>query len=103
MAGSPQPPHICLVCGSDYVHPVRWDGSDGAAAWVQLRCGSCETWREDVFDAAALEDFDEKLTRDESCMAVDADLLQRECWMAEARAFAIALDRDLIDAGDFAR
>ncbi len=95
-------PQVCLVCGADFVYPVHWHEHSDTHLWVRLRCGQCGTWREDTFSDAELDSFDRML--DEVCerMADEADRLHREWRSTEADAFAAALDRDLIDAGDFA-
>ena len=95
-------PHICVACGSDFVHPVHWHQAGPDGVWVQLRCGECERWREGTFDHDALDQFDRVLDRATGEIAHEADRLHREWRSTEVDAFAAALDRGLIDAGDFA-
>jgi hypothetical protein len=95
-------PHLCPVCGADSVHQVGWQEADRAHWWVRLRCGECGAWREGTFSDEALEGFERKLDEEAREMAAAADRLHWEWRSREADAFAAALDRDLIDAGDFA-
>lgn len=96
-------PHLCPVCAGDFVYPVHWHEASETHLWVQLRCGECDTWWEGTFTDDALDRFDRKLDETSRLMADEADRLHREWRSTEADAFAAALDRDLIDAGDFAR
>jgi hypothetical protein len=95
-------PHLCLVCGADFVHPVHWRAADDEHVWVRLRCGECGVWREDQFSDETLDRYDRRLDDDAEQIARAADRLHREWRATEADAFAAALRRDLIDAGDFA-
>jgi hypothetical protein len=96
-----QKPHLCPVCGSDFVCPVTWREASDTHVWVRLRCGGCENWHEGVFSDDVLERFDRKLDEVSDQIADEADRLHWEWRSTEADAFAAALDRDLIDAGDF--
>jgi hypothetical protein len=94
-------PHVCLVCGGDFVHPVEWQEADETHLWVRLRCGACGAWREDKFTDEVLERFDRQLDETAVRIAREADRLHAEWRAHEADAFVAALDRDLIDADDF--
>ena len=96
-----QTPQLCPVCGGDFVYPVRWREVSETHIWVRLRCGGCETWREDIFTDEVLDRFDRWLDEATAQIANEADRLHRDWRSKEADAFAAALDRDLIDAGDF--
>jgi hypothetical protein len=96
-------PHVCLFCGADFVHPVEWQEATGTHIWVLLRCGECGGWREDEFTDATLDRFDQRLDAAAAEISRVADRLHAEWRATEADAFAAALDRDLIDAGDFGR
>jgi hypothetical protein len=91
----------CPACGGEFVHPVQWREASETQVWVRLRCGACETWREDIFTDDVLERFDRTLDEMSGQIADAADRLHREWRSTEADAFAAALDSDLIDAGDF--
>jgi len=95
-------PDVCRVCGGDFVYPVHWREADKTHLWVRLRCGECDTWRDGTFSDEVLDGFDRKL--DAACgqIAEEADRLHAEWRSKEADAFAAALERDLIDAADFA-
>ena len=94
---------MCQVCGGEFVYPAEWQEVDETHQWVRLRCGACETWREDVFSDEALDRFDRRLDEAAELMADEADRLHWAWRAAEADTFAAALHRNLIDAGDFAR
>lgn len=94
-------PHLCPVCGGDFVYPVHWREASATHVWVRLRCGGCETWREETLSDDVLERFDRTLDEMSGQIADAADRLHRDWRSTEADAFAAALDRDLIDAGDF--
>jgi hypothetical protein len=95
-------PHLCLACGADFVSPIQWQEADEAHMWVRLRCGECGVWREDQFTDEALDRFDQRLDDAAARIAATADRLHREWRTTEVDAFAAALNRGLIDAGDFA-
>jgi hypothetical protein len=95
-------PHLCLFCGSDFVHPVEWQEASETHMWVRLRCGECGHWREDEFTDEELDRYDRRLDEATAEIAAAADRLHAEWRATEADAFAQALDRDLIDAADFA-
>lgn len=95
-------PHRSLACGHDFVYPVTWHEADEAHWWVRLRCGECGRWREGTFPDEVVQRFDRRLDQVSRRMAEAADRLHREWRLTEADAFAAALDRGLIDAGDFA-
>ena len=94
---------VCPRCGSDFVHPVHWEEADEAHMWVRLRCGQCEHSSEGNFRDEVLDRFDRRLDKAAAQIAAEADRLHRHWRTTEADTFAAALDRDLIDGGDFAR
>ena len=76
----------CRGCGASMVVPVAWRECDGAHWWMYLRCGECGHRREVV--------------------VTDADAQRYECALdsgvAEIERALEQINRDLIDAGDFA-
>jgi len=42
-------PHLCRVCGCDFVYPVDWHEASETHFFVRLRCGACGSWREEMF------------------------------------------------------
>lgn len=95
-------PHLCSMCGADFVCPIEWEPVDDVHVWVLLRCGECGAWREGEFTDEVLDAFDRRLDEAAVKIARAADRLHADWRATEADAFAQALDRDLIDAGDFA-
>jgi hypothetical protein len=68
---------------------------------MALRCGACGTREEVVVPNAEAERFGDALDAGVAEIAAAADRLDRERLGDQADAFAVALARDLIDAGDF--
>src|SRR5215216_3611822 len=77
-------PDVCQVCGGEFVYPAEWQEVDETHQWVRLRCGACETWREDVFSDEALDRFDRRLDEAAELMADEADRLHWAWRAAEA-------------------
>jgi hypothetical protein len=94
--------HVCVVCRGDCVNPVAWDEA-GEDRWrVTLRCGACghEHIRELSQDEAGR--LMNALDRGYIEIETAAERLERELMTEWVETFAAALQRDLIDAGDFA-
>lgn len=96
-------PDLCPDCGGDFVYPLDWSEATATHQLVLLRCGQCGARRQDTFSDDELDLFDRKLDEAARQIAEEADRLHRAWRSTEADAFAAALDRNLIDAGDFAR
>ena len=90
------------MCGSDFVHPVRWEEEDQHHWWMLLHCGGCGRWWDAVVADEPAREFDAKLDRDQFLIGRAADHFNRQWRTAEADAFAAALDHDAITADDFA-
>jgi hypothetical protein len=89
------------LCTAESVVPIQAEPLDVERREMRLRCGECGTYRAVVVSDDAAEQYDHDLCRG---MAVIASALQREDQQrmrAEMQAFVAALERDLIDAGDF--
>jgi hypothetical protein len=67
-----------------------------------LRCGACETFRDVIVVDAVAQAFERDIDRGTKEIRATAVRLDRDRMVAQADAFAVALQRDLIDAGDFA-
>ena len=97
----PSDVHVCVVCRSDCVNPVAWDEA-GTDRWrVVLRCGACgnEHTRELSYDEASR--LVNALDRGYIEIETAAERLERELMQDWVKTFTAALERDLIDAGDF--
>jgi hypothetical protein len=77
------------------------DGEEHFRMW--LRCGACDVWREVCVSDAEAKDFELVLDRQTAQIARSFDGIDRDRMEAELNTFVAALDRDLIDATDFAR
>jgi hypothetical protein len=103
LVGSGDGPHRCVDCRRDFMCPIRWD-TVGEDHWlIQSRCGECGTWRSEVVTNEEAERYDLMLARQSAQIALGLARLERDQMAAELDSFVAALDRDLIDATDFAR
>jgi hypothetical protein len=93
----------CRECDEDTVHPVEWEPFGETHWWILLRCGACGAQGEGLVGNAAAQRFDRELDEAQDEMVRAADRLGLEIMSAHAETLAVALQRDLIDADDFAR
>jgi hypothetical protein len=93
--------HVCSSCRSDFVHATD-KHRESAARWrMRLRCGQCGGCRDVIVSEDLVRRFDADVSRGLASIAGDLETLDRERMAAQVEAFAAALRRDLIDAGDF--
>ena len=93
----------CPVCERDFAEPVSWEPVGRERWWIFLRCADCGISREVLVTNAEANRFDDELHARAAVLSREARRLEGERIEAEAQAFFAALDRDLIDPGDFAR
>jgi hypothetical protein len=93
--------HVCSACRSDFVHAFQRRRESEARWRITLRCGQCGGCRDVIASDDLARRFDEDVSRGLAAIASDLDTLDRERMIAQVEAFAAALQRDLIDAGDF--
>lgn len=92
----------CARCGSDRLCPMSWE-TDGKEYWaVEARCGDCGIWHSLHLTNAEAAEWDVALDRQMVPIRRAVERLDRERMRREADGFIAALERDLIDAGDFA-
>ena len=92
---------LCLGCHADFVNPVSWHELSETHWWIRLRCGECGFVREvEVTDDEA-QRFEHELDRGVEQIAAAMVRLDRERMIADSDAIMAALERDLIDPGDF--
>jgi len=94
---------VCPACGTDFVNPVVWSAIEDHSWWMLLRCAQCEHEREVVVGNDEAERFDEALDRRADPIARTLHRLDVDRMKAWVDSVTIALQRDLIDAADFAR
>jgi hypothetical protein len=94
---------ICATCHGESVHPIEWCESGPKAWWMRLRCGECQSQREVAVADRVAERYGRHLDRAQRQIARAARELELERMALETEIFKEALERDLIDAGDFAR
>jgi hypothetical protein len=93
----------CRECEANSVHPVEWEPFGDTHWWILLRCGACGTRGEGLVANAVAQRFDRELDEAQEQIVRAADRLGLEIMSAHAESLAVALERDLIGADDFAR
>jgi hypothetical protein len=94
---------LCLGCHADFVNPVSWHEVSETHWWVRLRCGECGFVREVELTDEEAQRFEHELDRGVEQIAAALVRLDRERMIADSDAMKVALERDLIDPGDFCR
>ena len=102
-----QPPpgsglHQCPICHGDSVVPVAAEALDDDWWDLLLRCGQCGTYREVTVSDDVVARYELDLQRGMEEIAAALERHDHERMTAEAEVFIAALQRDIIDAGDFA-
>jgi hypothetical protein len=92
---------LCLACGSHYVAPVESLELGDGGRLFELRCGECGVWRRAVAPPGAARALERALADDLAAMTDAVERLDRERMSTEVDAFIAALDRGLLDPGDF--
>jgi hypothetical protein len=95
--------HLCRECRADVVNPARAAPLDEERWEILLRCGACGATRQVVVTNAVAERYDRDLDRGWSVIVREVQRLDREQMTDWTERFTRALERDLIDADDFAR
>jgi hypothetical protein len=94
--------HQCAVCREECVVPVWWDSAGDEQWHLLLRCGACGTYRDVTAPDSVALAFERDIERGMKEIRAALDRMDRERMSDQADAFVAALNRDLIDAGDFA-
>jgi hypothetical protein len=95
--------HACPVCRRDFVQPISWEPVGDHSWWMFLRCAECGISRDVVVPNAVADRFESELHARASILAREARRLENERMSAEVDSFVDALQRDLIEPGDFYR
>ena len=93
--------HQCCLCHDDYVVPVWWEEVDDEQWHMLLRCAQCETYRDVTVGNDVAAAYEQDLERGRSEIAASLKRSDRARMLAELPVLIAALERDLIDAGDF--
>jgi len=93
--------HQCAFCRDDFVVPVWWEEDDDEHWHMLLRCAQCETYRDVTVGNDVAAAYERDLERGRSEIAASLKRSDRERMLAELPVLIAALERDLIDAGDF--
>ena len=94
--------HQCQLCHDDYVVPVWWEETDDEHWHMLLRCAQCETYRDVTVGNDVAAAYERDLQRGMAEIAATLERSDREQMLAELPVLIAALERDLIDAADFA-
>jgi hypothetical protein len=94
--------HQCRVCHDDYVVPVWCEEVDDEHWHMLLRCAQCDTYRDVVVNNDVAKVYERDLERGTAEIAATLERSDRARMAAEVHDFIAALERDLIDAADFA-
>ena len=94
---------VCDRCGADFVNPVSWHEHGETHWWIRLRCGQCGCVREIEATDQQAKRFDRELEPGVASIAAALMRLDRERMITDADTLTAALERDLIDPGDFCR
>ena len=94
--------HQCRICHDDYVVPVWWEEVDDEHWHMLLRCAQCETYRDVTVGNDVAAAYERDLQRGIAEIAATLKRIDREQMLAELPVLIAALERDLIDADDFA-
>jgi hypothetical protein len=89
------------MCHDDSVVPVIAEALEEGGWELRLRCGHCETFRDVIVSDDVAQRYDLDLARGMSEIAAALRREEQDRMAAEAQVFIVALERDLIDAGDF--
>jgi transcription elongation factor Elf1 len=94
--------HQCRVCHDEFVVPVCWEEVDDERWHMLLRCAQCETYRDVIVNNDVAKVYERDLDRGRAEIAATLERRDRARMVAEVHVFIAALERDLIDAADFA-
>jgi hypothetical protein len=94
---------VCPDCKTRVVVTVDVGERDDEHWWLRLRCGECSAMRELIATDEEAQRYGRELDRGVALIAGELARLERERMADEARMLSEALERDLIDAGDFER
>jgi hypothetical protein len=97
-----RPELACSGCGSDFLCPIHWETADEDHWRIDARCGACGLWHALHLTNAQAAAWDVELDRQTEPIKREFRRLDRERMAREVEVLAAALQRDLIDAADFA-
>ena len=100
---APRPLLACPACDADALCPFEWETFGDAHWYMWMRCGACGGWIEAIVDNPAAAAMDVELDRQQALIRAAADALGSERMAADVEILISALERDLVDAADFAR
>jgi hypothetical protein len=93
----------CPLCEADFVVPVDIQALEAGGWSLLLRCGQCEAYTDLIVSDETAQAYDLDLGRGMAAIAAALGREERAGMAAAVEVLVVALERDLIDAGDFAR
>jgi hypothetical protein len=93
----------CASVATPTCHPVSSHELGETHWWIRIRCAECGCVREVEVTNEHAQRFDRDLARRVKQIAVVLGRLDRERMISDSEAMTVALERDLIDPGDFCR
>ena len=93
--------HVCRWCKSSLVYPTSWQEVDSHHWRLRLRCPDCERASEGIFVRAAVEHFDDELTRGGLALTRDLRNLAHANMEDECERFIAAMHAGHILPSDF--
>ena len=93
--------HLCHFCHDDFVVPVWCEEVDDEQWHMLLRCAQCETYRDVIVGNDLAAAYERDLERGRAEITASLKRSDRARMLAELPVLIAALERDLIDAGDF--
>jgi hypothetical protein len=92
---------VCPECHGDWLQPEDRRRLEGERSSMWLRCGQCQIRIHVVLPPDLVARLDAEAAQAVSMISTTVAKLELQRMTIEADTFAIALARDLIDAGDF--
>lgn len=93
--------HVCQVCASQLVQPVKWGAVEGDCWELTLHCPNCDWSTRGIYDHARVAEFEERLDDGIAEILRDLKRLTDANMADEVDRFAAALEADLILPEDF--
>ncbi len=92
----------CPNCASSRLHPQRFRTGAGTQVTVELRCVECSRWTEGSVTRGQLAALDHHHTAGRAALQLAYERCVAESMEAMGHCLAVALERDLVGADDFA-
>jgi hypothetical protein len=92
----------CPACRSTLLQPQRRRSDQAPSVTVDLRCAECSAWTRGSYSASELVHLDRQQVEGRLALLQVYERCVSESMEALAQCLAVALERDLVGADDFA-